>query len=225
MKKVVDYNHFLILERYDKNIRKKLIEMGITDENELNKQVHYAKNGYLGRYLQEKGEKFTFGILRAIFKDAINAKKVSSIKRSIYNIFPSIIPVALAPLFPVLALIGTVFGFSKIFHKVFNPLFNYLNPSSKYSDFVKKMIDIYMRIPEGDVKLKDRFTRAFVVSDRLVEALKPEVLDRFSTYLSEKMSSFDDDLEVPEHFIENELKNWLNHNFDIDPKIPLKVQS
>ncbi len=222
MKMLKKYNEFLILEKYDKNIRTKLIEMGVDDEEELSRQVHYAKHGFLGQYLQQKGEKFTFGILKAIFKDAIRAKKVTNIKRGIYNIIPSVIPVALAPFFPIVAIVGAVFGFSRMFHKVFDPLFNYLNPSSRYSEFLKKMIDIYMMLPEGEVPLKDRFTRAFVVSDRLVEAIKPEVLDQFSSYLSQKMETTSDDTEVPDNFIENELKSWLNENFDIDPEIPLK---
>ncbi len=109
-----------------------------------------------------------------------------------------------------------------MFHKVFNPIFDYISPSSKYSNFLKRMIDAYMKIPEGEVNLKDRFTRAFVVSDRLVDAIKPEVLDKFSTSLSEKMEVMDDSIEVPEHYIENELKMFLNNNFDVNPEIPLK---
>ena len=222
MKLLKNYNQFLIVEKYDKNIRKKLIEMGVDEEEELKKQVNYAKQGFLSHYLEEKGEKFTFGILKAIFKDAIKAKKVTNIKKGIYNIIPSLVPVVLAPYFPILAIVSAVFGLSRIFHKVFDPLFNYLNPSSKYSDFLKRMIDIYMMLPEGEVQLKDRFTRAFVVSDRLVEAIKPEVLDNFSTYLSQKMDSNSDETEVPDNFIENELKSWLNENFDVNPEIPLK---
>jgi hypothetical protein len=79
-----------------------------------------------------------------------------------------------------------------------------------------------MKIPEGDVPLKDRFTRAFVVSDRLIDAIKPEVIDDFTNFISDKMSKQDDDEVVPDHFIENELKIYLNDNFDIDPEIPLK---
>ena len=155
-------------------------------------------------------------------KDAIKAKRVTDIKRGVFNILPSLIPVALAPFFPILAIVGTVFGTSRMFHKVFNPIFDYLHPSSKYSNFLKRMIDSYMKIPEGEVNLKDRFTRAFVVSDRLIDAIKPDVLDKFSTYLSEKMEILDDDMEVPDHFIENELKMFLNNNFDVDPPIQLK---
>ena len=38
MRTLKRYNQFLILEKYDRNIKSKLIEMGVTDEDELNKQ-------------------------------------------------------------------------------------------------------------------------------------------------------------------------------------------
>jgi hypothetical protein len=79
-----------------------------------------------------------------------------------------------------------------------------------------------MKVAEGEISVKDRFTRAFVVSDKLVEAIKPEVLHIFSLELSKKMSQMGPDEEVPEHYIENELKTFLNKNYDIDPEIPLK---
>ncbi len=223
MKRLKRYDEFLITESKDENLKAKLVEMGVTDEEELKRQVSLAKTGYLGMYLQQNGEKFTFGILKAIFKDAIVAKRKTEIKRGIFNILPSLIPVALAPFFPILAIVSTIFGASRMFHKVFNPIFDYLNPSSKYSNFLKRMIDAYMKIPEGEVPLKDRFTRAFVVSDRLIDAIKPEVLDQFSTSLSEKMEVMNDEIEVPDHYIENELKMFLNNNFNVDPEIPLKV--
>ncbi len=222
MSNIKNYNQFLILEKYDRNIKSKLIEMGVTDEDELKRQVHLAKNGHLGHYLNEKGEKFTFGMLNAIFKDAIDAKIKTNIKRGIFNILPSVIPLALIPFFPIVAMVSVVFGTSRIFHRIFDPVFDYINPHSKYTDFLKMMIDMYMKIPEGDVTFKDRFTRAFVVSDRLVEAIKPEVLQKFSLELSEKMASIDSNMEVPTHYIENELKDYLNRNFEINPEIPLK---
>lgn len=216
------YEEFLITEKYDKFIRNKLIELGIKDKEELERQIELSKSGFLSTYLSEKGEKFTFGILQAIFKDAIRAKKITNIKKGIHNIIPSIVPLALAPWYPIAAIVGSVFGASRMFHKIFDPIFNYLNPQSKYSDFLKKMIDTYMIIPEGEIPLKDRFTRAFVVSDRLVEAIKPEVLDKFSDYLSNEMSNKDQNEEVPEYYIENELKAYLNREYNINPEIPLK---
>lgn len=222
MSKIKTYQDFLILERYDKNIRKELLKLGVQDKNEINKMVHFAKNGYLHAYLNEKGETFTFGMLNAIFKDAINARKITNIKKGIHHILPSTVQLLLIPYFPVLAVIGSIFGASRTFHKVFDPIFDYLNPQSKYTDFLKRMIDVYMKIPEGEIPVKDRFTRAFVVSDRFVEAIKPDILNDFSDYLSEKMSSMPQDQEVPSHYIENELKEYINQKYDIDPKIPLK---
>lgn len=222
MKNLKKYNDFLIVEKYDKNIKEQLIKMGVTDKEELKKQISLSKKGHLGAYLHSKGDKFTFGILKAIFKDAIDAKKKTTLKKNIFNLLPVAIPLSLAPFFPVLAVVGTIFGSSRIAHKVFDTIFNYLEPQSKYSDFLKKTIDTYMKLPEGEVPLKDRFSRAFVVSDRLIEALRPEVVNNFTTFISDKMKKEDDNKLVPDHYIENELKTYLNDSFDINPEIPLK---
>ena len=222
MKNLKKYNDFLILEKYDKNIKAQLIKMGVTDKEELKKQISLSKQGHLGAYLHSKGDKFTFGLLKAIFKDAIDAKKKTALKKNIFSILPIAIPLSLAPFFPILAVVGTIFGSSRLAHRVFDTIFEYLEPQSKYTDFLKKTIDTYMKLPEGDFPLKDRFSRAFVVSDRLIEALKPEVVNSFTTFISNKMEKEDDNKLVPDHYIENELKTYLNKNFDINPEIPLK---
>ena len=222
MNKVKKYSEFLILEKYDKNIKAELISMGITDKEELQRQISLSKKGHLGAYLHSKGDDFTFGILNAIFKDAIDTKKKTNLKKNIFGILPVVIPLSLAPFFPILAVIGTIVGSSRLVHRVFDTIFTYLEPQSKYTDFLKKTIDTYMMLPEGNVPLKDRFSRAFVVSDRLIEALKPEVVDEFTTFISEKMSKEENSKVVPENYIENELKAYLNDNFDITPEIPLK---
>jgi hypothetical protein len=222
MNKVKKYSEFLILEKYDKNIKAELISMGITDKEELQRQISLSKKGHLGAYLHSKGDDFTFGILNAIFKDAIDTKKKTNLKKDIFGMLPVVIPLSLTPFFPILAIIGTIVGSSRLAHRVFDTIFTYLEPQSKYTDFLKKTIDTYMMLPEGNIPLKDRFSRAFVVSDRLIEALKPEVVDNFTTFISEKMSKEENSKVVPENYIENELKAYLNDNFDITPEIPLK---
>ncbi len=222
MKNLKKYNQFLILEKYDQNIRAKLIELGVTDKSELERQVKLSKEGHLGAYLHSKGEQFTFGILRAIFLDAIQAKKRTNLKKGLLTTLPTIIPLSLAPFFPILAIVGTIVGSSRLAHRIFDTVFEYLNPQSKYTDFLKKTIDTYMMLPEGTVPLKDRFSRVFVVSDRLIEAIKPEVVDAFTTYISEKMSHEDENKVVPDHYIENELKTYINDKFDVNPEIPLR---
>jgi hypothetical protein len=48
---------------------------------------------------------------------------------------------------------------------------------------------------------------------------KPEILQAFSIFLSEKMSMMNPDDEVPDHFIENELKQYINDNYKIGPEL------
>lgn len=219
---VKKYNQFLLLEKYDKNIRQTLIDMGVNDKEELENQIAISKKGYLANYLQDKGERFTFGILKAIFQDALVAKKRTNLKKGIFSIIPRVLPLALIPFFPTLAIVGAIFGSSRDAYKIFDVIFDYINPHSKYTDFLKKMVDTYMKIPEGNVNLKDRFSRAFVVSDRLIDALKPEVINEFTNFVVDKMNNEDDNIDVPLHYIENELKKYLNNNFDVNPKIPLR---
>ena len=215
------YNTF-ILEKYDENIRKELVKMGVTNPSELNKQVSLSKKGHLGHYLQENGKDFTFGILKSIFKDAKYAKKRTDMKKGIVTLLPSVLPLALMPFFPILAIIGTIIGTSKIFNKVFGIVFDYMDPHSEYTDFLKKMIDTYMKIPEGKIEIKDRFSRAFAVSDRFIDAIKPEVIDSFTTKICKQMEEEEDNNRVPDHYIENELKKYINDNFNVNPRIELK---
>ncbi len=219
--KIRKYNNF-ILEKYDENIRKELIKMGVTNPEELEKQVSLSKQGHLGHYLHENGKDFTFGMLRAIFKDAKYAKKRTMAKKDVVELVPVLVPLTLVPFYPVLAVVGTVLGTSRIFNKIFKLVYNYIEPHSEYSDFLKKMIDTYMKIPEGRIELKDRFSRAFAVSDRFIDAIKPEVIDEFTNILCDKMQAESDTKRVPDHYIENELKTYINDNYNVSPKIDLK---
>lgn len=199
---------------------KRLIDL--LNEDEIQTQVVLSKQGNLHRYMQEHSEEFTFGILRAIFKDAKDAKMRTDIKKGIIQAIPRGLPVLLAPFYPVVAIVGLILGTSRTFNKLIKPLFNHLDSESKYVDFLKTMVFYYMKFPEGEVNLKDRFSRAFVVTDRLIDAVKPEIIENFTKDLVTKMESEPDDKPVPDHYIENELKKYLNDNYDVDPEIPLK---
>jgi hypothetical protein len=192
------------------------------NEDEIQTQVVLSKQGKLHEYMMEHGEEFTFGILRAIFKDAKDAKMKTDFKKGFLQAIPRGLPVLLAPFFPVVAIVGLILGTSRTFNKLIKPLFNNLDSDSKYVDFLKTMVFYYMKFPEGEVNLKDRFSRAFVVTDRLIDAIKQETIDAFTKNLVEKMDAEPDDKPVPDHYIENELKKYLNDNYDVDPKIPLK---
>jgi len=216
------YNNFLILEKFDDNIIAELKRLGVTDKDEINRHLYHAHRGHLAEYLKQNGRKFTFGMLNALFKDARDAKRRTDLRVGVIKAVHRILPMALAPFLPIVAIIGYVLGSSRAFNKVIAPIL--ADPGHDYPSFLKKVIDATMRVAEGDLTTpKDRFTRAFVVSDRIVDAIKPDVLQKFSLFLSEKMSLMDPNDEVPEHYIENELKKYLNDHYNIDPEIPLKT--
>ena len=168
------------------------------------------------------GGKFTFGMLRAIFADAKEAKIAMDAKKAVWQAIPRALPLLLAPFYPMLAVIGLVLGTSRTFNKVIKPVLKHVESDSKYVDFLKTFVTYYMKVPEGDFNVKDRFSRAFVVSDGFVDAIKPEVLEDFNKHIIVKMDSEPDDMEVPDHYIENELKDYISDRFDVDPRIGTK---
>lgn len=218
---IIKYKDFLILEKFDDNIIAELKKLGVTDEEEIKQHLYHAHRGHLAEYLSKRGKKFTFGMLNALFKDSRDAKRRTDIKIGVIKAVHRIIPMALAPFFPIVAIIGYILGTSRAFNKVIAPIL--ADPGNDYPEFLKKLIDATMRVAEGEISpSKDRFTRAFVVSDKIVDVVKPEILQSFSLFISDKMSLMNPDDEVPNNFIENELKKYINNNYNINPPIPLK---
>lgn len=216
------YEGFVLWTNFDENVKKELIRLGIKDEKELKKQVKLAKKGNLAHYLHDKKQgEFRFGMLSAIFKDAIEAKRITNFRIGTIKMVHRIAPMALAPFYPIAAILGYILGTSRAFNKVLAPILS--DPGGDYSEFLKKFIMGTMKVAEGDIELKDRFSRAFVVSDGIVDMIKPEILQKFAIYSSEKMSKEDPNRVVPNNYIENELKSYLNDTYKIDPKIPLKL--
>lgn len=223
MKRLNKYNEFLILEKFDDNFKAELSRLGITDQDEVNRHLYYAHRGHLSDYLKSQGKEIKFGMLRALFLDAQTAKKRTDLKVGLVKAIHRVVPMALAPFFPIAAILGMILGSTRAFNKILAPILQ--DASSSYEGFLKQLIDSSMKVAEGEIPVKDRFTRAFVVSDKLVAAIRPDVLQQFSFELSKKMQAEDPDKRVPDNYIENELKDYINQNFDVNPPIPLKGET
>ena len=223
MKKLNKYNQFLLLEKFDDNFKEELYRLGITDKDEINRHLYFAHRGHLADYLKTQGKEIKFGMLLALFKDAQIAKKRTDLKVGIVKAIHRVLPMALAPFFPIAAIFGMILGSTRAFNKILAPILQ--DSSTTYEGFLKQLIDRSMKVAEGEIPVKDRFTRAFVVSDNLVAAIRPDVLQQFSLNLSKKMSMEDPNMSVPDNYIENELKDFLNKNFDVNPPIPLKGEN
>lgn len=214
------YNEFLILEKFDDSFKAELLRLGITDEDEINRHLYHAHRGHLSDYLKSQGKEIKFGMLRALFLDAQKAKKRTDLKVGIVKAIHRVVPMALAPFFPIAAILGIILGSTRAFNKILAPILQ--DTSETYEGFLRQLIDSSMKVAEGEIPVKDRFIRSFVVSDRLVAAIRPEVLQQFSFGLSKKMQAENPDKRVPDNYIENELKDYINQNFDVNPPIPIK---
>jgi hypothetical protein len=215
------YDSFLIREGFDKHIKSELLRIGIEDKDVIDEYIKQAHRGNLANHLKKVGKKFTFGMLNSLFVDATDAKRKTDIRVGILKAVHRILPMALAPFFPILAIVGYILGTSRAFNKIIAPIL--ADPGKDYPDFLNKLVINSMKIAEGEIiQVKDRFSRAFVVSDNITEAIREEVLREFALYLSKKMERQDPDTEVPDFYIENELKKYLNRKFDIYPEIPIR---
>lgn len=209
-----------ILEKYDDNLKAELKRRGVEDEKDINDILYNSHRGNLGNYLNEHGDALTFGLLNAIFKDSLEAKKAKSLQHGSVKATVRLIPIVLGSFVPIISILGSVFGSTRALDKIFMPLIN--EPTNKYPTFLKKMILNTVKIVEGDVTIKDRFSRAFVISDDIIKMLNENTVYNFSLYLSDKMSKEDNDKEVPDYYIETELRKYLNVTYKLNPPLSTK---
>lgn len=211
-----DYKTF-ITER--KNLDNELRNIGYSDD-EIKELNNLSTKGELGKYLNSEGKDFTFGILKAIYLDSLEYKKLDDIKSGTYKMLVRLTPMALAPFSTLISYIGMILGSTRAVNKILEPIIK--DPGNSYPEFLKKFIKKCVDLSEGELNNSDKLKIAFVVSDGLVDMLKEDIIYQFSYYLSEKMSIEDPNTVVPDYYIENELRGYLNNTFLLEPKLEMK---
>ena len=182
-----------------------------------------GREGKLSQHLREKGKKFTFGMLKYLFNDAIEYKKKREMIKGGYIMFHRLVPMVLSVVYFPVAIVSYILGASRAFDKVIMPILE--NPDKKYNDFLVKMVKGAIAISEGEIKHvleDDWFYNAFVMDDNLIKMVRPEILRTFAVELSYKMEQEPEDKEVPRNYIENEFKMYLNEKFNITPPMGLE---
>ncbi len=183
-----------------------------------------GREGKLSQHFRETGKKFTFGVLKSCFHDAIEYKKKRELIKGSYKMIHRAVPMVLAFFYFPLWLVGNILGASRAFNKILQPIL--MNPDNNYNEFLIKLIKGTIAITEGEIKYvmgDDWFYNAFVMEDDLINMVRKDVLRIFAVELANKMENEPDDKEVPHHYIENELKKFLNDKFDINPPMELKT--
>lgn len=182
-----------------------------------------GRKGLLSTYFRKNNKVFTFGVLKGIFEDALAYKKKREFYKGGYKMLHRAIPMALAFLYFPAWIIANILGTSRAFNKVVIPLIK--NPEKKYNNFLIKFVNGAIALTEGEIKYlmpDDWYYNLFVMEDDLLKMVRKDVLRLFAIELANKMEKESDDKKVPHHYIENELKKYLNEKYNITPPMELK---
>jgi hypothetical protein len=159
--------------------------------------------------------KITFGQLRAIVESAKIKKIVTDVGEGGYKATIRILPWFL----PQLAIAGFTSSILRAFNKIFRPA---LEDTTGYKTWWGKTIMMIFNLVEGELGITDPLSKIFFISDGLLTMLDNKEKIKFARHIAEVASKKPDDEEVPEFFVENELRHWLNEKFLLDPPLQPK---
>ena len=160
--------------------------------------------------------KITFGQLKALVDSATNKRIFKHVGEG--NVKATI---RLLPWFvPQLFIAGTIAGAIRAANKILSPS---LVETENYKTFWGKAILKSFKIAEGEINLSDPLTKIFFISDGLMTMLDDKYKVKFAKHIANLAESKPDDEEVPEYFVENELRKWVNDKFLLDPALSPKT--
>jgi len=124
---------------------------------------------------------------------------------------------------PQLALAGFAATWVRVVNKLFRPT---LEETSNYKTWWGKTVLKIFDLVEGELNASDPLSKIFFISDGLMTMLNDKYKVEFARYIADVASEKPDDEVVPEYFVENELRHWLNEKFFLDPPLgPKKTKS
>ena len=160
--------------------------------------------------------KITFGQLKALVDSATNKRLYKHIGEGGFKATLRLLPWFI----PQLAIAGFVTSSIRAVNKILKPA---LTETESYKTWWGKAVLKAFDLSEGELNLTDPLSKVFFISDGLMTMLDDRYKVKFAKHISDIASSMPDDQEVPELFVENELRNWINDKFLLDP--PLKPKT
>jgi hypothetical protein len=160
--------------------------------------------------------KITFGQLKAIVDSATNKRLYKHIGEGGFKATLRLLPWFI----PQLAVAGFVTSSIRAVNKILKPA---LTETETYKTWWGKAVLKAFDLSEGELKLTDPLSKVFFISDGLMTMLDDKYKIKFAKHISDMASSMSDDQEVPEFFVENELRHWINDKFLLDPPLQPKT--
>ena len=159
--------------------------------------------------------KITFGQLRELVENAKTDRLLLHVGEGGYKATLRLLPW----FFPQLAIAGFTGSLIRAFNKVFRPT---LEETTGYKTWWGKTVMKIFNLVEGELGTTDPLSKIFFISDGLMTMLDDKLKVKFARYIADIASEKPDDEEVPEFFVENELRYWLNEKFLLDPPLSPK---
>jgi len=158
----------------------------------------------------------TFGQLKAIVESSTSNRLLQHVGEGGFKATLRLLPWFL----PQLAIAGFVASSIRAVNKILRPA---LEETENYKTWWGRVVLKSFNLSEGELGLSDPLSRVFFISDGLMTMLNDKYKVKFARYISEIASEKPDDEPVPEFFVENELRHWLNDKFLLNPPLPSKV--
>ena len=160
--------------------------------------------------------KITFGQLKSLVENATKKRIFKHIGEGGVKATIRLLPWFIPQLF----IAGTIAGAIRAANKILSPS---LVETENYKTFWGKAILNSFKIAEGDIHLSDPLSKIFFISDGLMTMLDDRYKVKFAKHISSIANIKPDDEEVPEYFVENELRKWVNDKFLLNPSLPPKT--
>lgn len=160
--------------------------------------------------------KITFGQLKAIVDSATRKRIFTHLGEGGYKATLRLLPWFI----PQLLIAGAAASITRAVNKIIRPA---LEDTETYKTWWGKAIMKSFDVVEGELGIEDPLSKIFFISDGLMTLMNEKYKVKFARYISEIASQKSDDEIVPDYFVENELRSWLNEKFLLDPPLPPKV--
>jgi hypothetical protein len=197
------------------------LDIEINDDNEekINEDVEPSEKAVKNicdakKFCDAQG-KITFGQLKEIVTNAKAKRLMIHVGEGGYKAIIRLLPW----FFPQLSIAGFTGSIIRAFNKIFRPG---LEETTGYKTWWGKTVMKIFNLVEGELGTEDPLSRIFFISDGLLTMIDDKLKVKFARYIAEVASEKPDDEIVPDFFVENELRNWLNQKFLLEPPLPPK---
>lgn len=162
--------------------------------------------------------KITFGQLRELVESGAKKRILVHMGEGGYKATLRLLPWFI----PQLVLAGFAATWVRVVNKLLRPT---LEETTNYRTWWGKTILKIFDLVEGELNASDPLSKIFFISDGLMTMLDDKYKIKFSNYIANIADEKLDDEIVPDYFVENELRHWLNEKFFLDPPLqPKKIK-